>query len=158
MNPVIPSWKDNSQNYLGKVQVVIPWRSIQMLLPHRVRRKLRSKLRSRVSPSSTITSLNSSFSPFDTLKTLQAHRWSVYDGQYLVLLFVGIFSLCVIESPGPFAKALVAFGLITSLLLPATCQFFLPFLPIIAWLIYFYACQYVPPPLPSHPLDTFSYR
>ncbi|OJD25576.1 hypothetical protein ACJ73_03053 [Blastomyces percursus] len=144
MNPVVPSWKDSSQNYFGKVQIVIPWRSIQMLLPHRVRRKLRSKLRSRVSPSSSITSLNTSFSPLNTLKTLQAHRWSVYDGQYLVLLFVGIFSLCIIESPGPFAKTLVAFGLIMSLLFPISCQFFLPFLPIIAWLIYFYACQFIP--------------
>ncbi|KAK2751746.1 Aureobasidin resistance protein Aur1 [Onygenales sp. PD_40] len=144
LNPAIPSWKDQSQNYLGKVQIIIPWRSIQMLLPHRVRRRLRSKIRSRVSPTSTITSLNSSFSPLDTLKTLQAHQWTVHDAQYLVLLFLGIFCLCMIESPGPLPKTLVAFFLVSTLLIPATCQFFLPFLPIIGWLVYFYACQFIP--------------
>ena len=140
MEPGVSSWKDHPQKYFGKVQIMLPWKSIQLLFPHRVRRRLRSKLRSRVSPASSISSLKTSFSPFDTLKSLQAHRWTVYDGQYLILIVLGVFSLCIIESPGPLAKTLVALGLLGSLLFPVTCQFFLPFLPIACWLIFFYAC------------------
>ena len=40
-------------------------------------------------------------------------------------------------------KTLVATALITSLILPVTSQFFLPFLPIIAWLVLWYSCKYV---------------
>ncbi|KAM5466108.1 Phosphatidylinositol:ceramide phosphoinositol transferase (IPC synthase) [Microsporum ferrugineum] len=137
------SWKDHP---LAKPPLLIPWRSLQLLLPlpSRLRRHIRSKLRSRTSPSSSITRLSTSFSPLDTLKALQAHRWTIYDGQYLILIVLGIFSLCIIESPGPLAKTIVALGLISSLLMPITCQFFLPFLPPICWLVFFYACQFIP--------------
>lgn len=76
-----------------------------------------------------------------TIRALQSHRWSLYDGQYLLLAFLGIFSLCVIQSPGALVKAAVAILLLTSLVLPITRQFFLPFLPIAAWLIFFYAAS-----------------
>lgn len=134
------SWKDHP---FAKPPLLIPWRSLQLLLPFpsRLRRRIRSKLRSRASPASSITRLSTSFSPLDTLKALQAHRWTIYDGQYLVLVVLGIFSLCIIQSPGPLAKTIVALGLISSLLMPITCQFFLPFLPPICWLVFFYACQ-----------------
>lgn len=131
-------WKDHPQKYL--INVHVPWRSIKILLPHRVRRKLRSKLRSRVSPaSSSITALKTSFSPLDTLKSLQAHRWSVYDGQYLVIIAMGIFSLCVIGQP-PLLKTLISLAILTSLLLPVTAQVMLPALPMLTYLIFFYAC------------------
>ncbi|KAL4778751.1 hypothetical protein BJX76DRAFT_122636 [Aspergillus varians] len=144
MNPALPTWKDRTQNQFGKLQIQVPWRSIQLLVPHRMRRKLRSKLRSRVSPTSSIASLQTSLSPSDTLRSLQSHRWTVYDFQYLLLLIVGIFSLTVIESPGPLGKTGIFTMLLISLLLPMTRQFFLPFLPIAAWLLFFYACQFIP--------------
>lgn len=116
-----------------------------------MRRKIQSKLKSRLaSPTSSIAALQTSFSPLGTLRSLQRHRWTSYDFQYLVLIIIGIFSLSVIGSPGPLTKTAMATLLLTSLLLPITRQFFLPFLPIAAWLIFFYACQYVvlpPPPL-----------
>lgn len=121
----------------------MPWRSFKLLMPHRMRRRLRSKLRSRISPATSIASLQTSFSPKDTLRSLQSYRWSVYDFQYLLLAIIGIFSLCMIQSADPFGKTFVASALLLSLLLPITRQFFLPFLPIAAWLIFFYACQYV---------------
>lgn len=136
-----PSWKDRKSSTLSQLNYQIPWRSIQLLLPHRIRRKLRSRLRNRQSPASSITLLQTSFSPIHTLRALQSHRWSQYDGQYLLLAFLGIFSLCVIQSPGPFVKTIVATLLLTSLVLPITRQFFLPFLPIAAWLIFFYAAS-----------------
>lgn len=141
MNSSLPSWKDRTQNQFGKLQIQVPWRSIQLLVPHRMRRKIRSKLRSRLSPTSSIASLQTSFSPVDTLRSLQSHRWTLYDFQYLLLLIVGIFALSIIEVPGPLTKTAVFTLLILSLLLPITRQFFLPFLPIAAWLIFFYACQ-----------------
>lgn len=136
----MPSWKDRQQSQFAKVQV--PWRSFKLLMPYRMRRKLRSRLRSRVSPTSSIASLQTSFSPKDTLRSLQSYRWSVYDFQYLLLMIIGIFSLSIIEA-SPLTKTALASLLLTSLLLPITRQFFLPFLPIAAWLIFFYACQYV---------------
>jgi hypothetical protein len=142
MNSTLPTWKDRTQNQFGKLQIQVPWRSIQLLVPHRMRRKIRSKLRSRVSPTSSISSLQTSLSPADTLRSLQSHRWTVYDFQYLLLLIVGIFSLTIIESPGPLAKTAIFTALLISLLLPMTRQFFLPFLPIAGWLLFFYACQY----------------
>ncbi|PKX92015.1 phosphatase PAP2 family protein [Aspergillus novofumigatus IBT 16806] len=144
MNTTLPSWKDRTQNQFGKLQIQVPWRSIQLLVPHRMRRKIRSKLRSRISPTSSISSLQTSFSPVDTLRSLQSHRWTLYDFQYLLLLIVGIFSLSVMESPGPLAKTAAFTLLLISLLLPITRQFFLPFLPIAGWLIFFYACQFIP--------------
>ncbi len=80
-------------------------------------------------------------SPADTIRALRRHRWSFYDGQYLVLAVLGIFSLCIIESPGPLVKTVIATLLMTSLIIPLTRQFFLPFLPIISWLVLFYACR-----------------
>lgn len=121
----------------------VPWPSMPVLIPHRIRRKLRSRLRSRQSPASSITSLQTSLSPSDTLRSLRAHQWSYYDGQYIFLALVGVFALCVIQSPGPLVKTSIAALLTLSLLLPITRQFFMPFLPIAAWLVLFYACRLV---------------
>ena len=114
--------------------------SIPVLIPHRLRRKLRSRIRSRQSPSSSLASLQTSFHPADTLQSLRAHQWSVYDAQYLVLIVLGIFALSILESPGAFVKTAIATLLLTSLLLPITRQFFLPILPIICWLVFWKAC------------------
>jgi hypothetical protein len=135
------SWKDQPQSVFAKSNIQLPWPTLKLLVPHRLRRKLRSKLRNRQSPASSITTLQTSFSPADTLRSLQSHRWTVYDGQYLILAILGIFSLCIIESPGALVKTVVASLLLFSLVLPITRQFFLPFLPIAAWLIFFYACR-----------------
>ncbi|QKX56189.1 uncharacterized protein TRUGW13939_03289 [Talaromyces rugulosus] len=145
MNPSIsiPAWKDRQHTQFSKIPVM-PWRSFKLLMPHRMRRRLRSRLRSRQSPASSIASMQTSFSPRDTLRSLQSYRWSAYDFQYLLLMIIGIFSLSLIQAPGPMGKTAIASLLLTSLLLPITRQFFLPFLPVAAWLIFFYACQFVP--------------
>ena len=135
------SWKDQPQSGFAKSNIQLPWPTLKLLVPHRLRRKLLSKLRNRQSPASSITTLQTYFSPADTLRSLQSHRWTVYDGQYLILAILGIFSLCMIETPGALFKTVVASLLLFSLVLPITRQFFLPFLPIAAWLIFFYACR-----------------
>jgi inositol phosphorylceramide synthase catalytic subunit len=137
-----PTTKDHPQTTFTTAKFPFAWPpSIPVIISHRLRRKIRSRLRANRSPASSLASLQTSFSPADTLRSLRAHRWSFYDGQYILLLILGIFSLCIIETPGPIIKTLVATALITSLLLPITRQFFLPFLPIASWLILFYACR-----------------
>lgn len=120
--------------------------SLPTIIPHRLRRKFRStktRLRANQPTTASITRLETSLNPADTLRSLKKHQWSVWDAQYIFLAILGIFSLCVIESPGPFAKTFVATLLILSLLIPLTRQFFLPFLPIAGWLVFFYACKFI---------------
>ncbi|KAL7266493.1 Phosphatidylinositol:ceramide phosphoinositol transferase (IPC synthase) [Rhizina undulata] len=118
------------------------WPSIPAL--NRMRRRFGSRMRSGQSPTSSLATLQTSFNPADTLRALRSHRWSFYDGQYLILIILGIFSLSVIEEPGAIIKTLIATALMLSLLMPITRQFFLPFLPIASWLVLFYACRFVP--------------
>lgn len=116
------------------------------LIPHRVRRKWRatkSRIRSRQAPTSSIASLETSWSPSDTLRSLRTHSWSIYDAQYLFLAIVAIFSLSVSEAPGPFAKTFFAMLLMTGLCLPIIRQFLLPLLPALTWLFLFSSCKYV---------------
>ena len=136
--------QESAQRFFSRSNILPSWPSMPVLVPHRFRRKFRStrsKIHSRQAPASSITSLQTSFNPADTLKSLRTHQWSYYDAQYLFLAIVGIFSLCIIQSPGPLVKFVVATLLMTSLVLPVTRQFFLPFLPIAAWLVFFFACQ-----------------
>lgn len=121
--------------------------AIPVYIPHRIRRKFRStrsKIRSRATPTSSIASIETSFNPADTIRALRTHQWSYYDAQYLFLAVVGIFSLCMIDGKSPLFKTAVATALMTSLVIPITRQFFLPFLPIAGWLVLFYACQFIP--------------
>lgn len=135
-----PSRKD-LQNTYNKAKLPFSWpASIPAIIPHRIRRKLRSKIRSRQSPTSSLAALQTSWSPADTLQSLRKHRWSYYDGQYLLLLVLAIFSLCIIPSPGPLTKTAISALFLTSLILPITRQFFLPFTPIAGWLVLYYAC------------------
>lgn len=134
--------RNDSQKSYSKFLSPFSWPpSIPTIIPHRIRRKLRSKVRSRQSPSTSLGRLETSFSPADTIKSLRSHRWSFYDGQYLILIILAIFSLCIIPSPGPFVKTALATLIITALILPVTRQFLLPSLPIWLWLVFFYACK-----------------
>ncbi|KAF2819737.1 PAP2-domain-containing protein [Ophiobolus disseminans] len=120
--------------------------ALPSFIPHRVRRKWRatkSRIRSRQSATSSISSLETSLSFSDTLKSLRTHSWSIYDAQYLFLAIVAIFSLSVSEAPGPFAKTFVAGLLMTGLCLPITRQFLLPLLPTLTWLFLFSSCKYI---------------
>ncbi|PUU79668.1 hypothetical protein B9Z19DRAFT_1100716 [Tuber borchii] len=125
-----------------KKQSLLGWPSIPGF--HRVRRKFASRVRSGQSPTSSLAKLQTSYDPADTIRALRAHRWSYWDGQYLFLVILGIFCLSVIETPGAIIKTLISTLLITSLILPITRQFFLPFLPIAGWLVLFYACRFIP--------------
>lgn len=115
------------------------------IIPHKIRRKWRAtKARLRGgSPTTAITQLEISISPSDTIRALKKHQWSIWDGQYVLLAILGIFCLSIMAFPSPLFRTFVAALLLSSLLIPLTRQFFLPFLPIIAYLVLFYSCKYV---------------
>ncbi|MCJ1471425.1 Aureobasidin resistance protein Aur1 [Lambiella insularis] len=119
-------------------------RWVPSLFPHRIRRKLKSRIRSRRSPASSLASLETSFNPTNTLRALRGHPWSFYDAQYLLLLALGAFALCIIESYGPLFKTAFVTSIVTILAIPTTRQFFLPFMPIATWLVFFYSCRFIP--------------
>lgn len=115
-------------------------------MPHRIRRRFRatrSKISSRSSPTSSIASLETSFNPADTIRALRTHHWSYTDAQYLFLAVLGIFSLSMMQHPGPMMKTLISTALMTGMVIPITRQFILPFLPIAGWLVLFYSCQFI---------------
>lgn len=137
--------RNEFQKAYSKILLPFSWApSIPSIIPHRIRRKLRSKVRSRQSPSISFGRLHTSYSPADTVEALRLHRWSFYDGQYLILIILDIFSLCIIPSPGPLVKTALATLIITALILPVTRQFLLPSLAIWSWLVFFYACGFIP--------------
>ncbi|PSS09269.1 hypothetical protein M430DRAFT_37276 [Amorphotheca resinae ATCC 22711] len=120
------------------------WPSLPNPIPRRYRRRLRSKFRSSQSPASSITDIETSFNPADTIRALRTHRWSVYDAQYLFLIMIGIFSLSISQAPGPLMKTGAASLMMLALLMPVTRQFFLPFLPILTWLVFFFNARFIP--------------
>lgn len=140
MTTTFSSRKDHQKTY-SKTKLPFSWpASIPTIIPHRLRRKLRSKVRSRQSLSSALSALQTSWSPADSIQALHGHRWSYYDGQYLLLLVIAIYSLCLIPSLGPLMKTAISALFLTALVLPITRQFFLPFTPIAGWLLLYDAC------------------
>jgi hypothetical protein len=116
--------------------------SIPNPIPYKYRvNKLRSKLRARQSPTSSIADIETTFSPIPTLQALRTHRWTVYDLQYALFFSLGLFAMCISPSPSPLLKAGAVLLLSAALLMPVTSQFFLPFLPILTWLIFFFSCR-----------------
>ena len=118
--------------------------SVRAVIPLRVRRKwraTRTRIRTSAATTNSISTLQTSFSPADTIKSLQQHQWSLYDAQYLFLVLLGIFCLSIMEFPGAIVKTLAATLLLFSLLVPVTRQFFFACVPLFGWLILFYSCK-----------------
>ncbi len=138
-----PKYYVSSSPTFTKAKIPFSWPSIPNPIPRRYRRRLRSKFRSAQSPASSIASIETSFSPSDTIRALRSHRWSYYDGQYIILIILAIFSLSISQAPGPLVKTGAATLLILALLVPVTRQFFLPVLPIFTWLLFFFNARYV---------------
>jgi hypothetical protein len=138
-----PNYYASNSPTFTKAKMPFSWPSIPNPIPRRYRRRLRSKFRSVTSPASNITNIETSFNPKDTIRALRTHRWSVYDAKYLILIIIAVFSLSISQAPGPLMKTAAASLLMLALLMPATRQFFLPFLPIATWLVFFFNARYV---------------
>ena len=139
--------KPGRNSFAQAISQTLP--DLRPYIPHRVRRKWRAtknKVRSGRSSSrgpqsnGSVTKLNTSFSPADTIRALREHKWSYYDAQYLLLLLIAVFVISINEA-SPVIKTAGALGLSVVLILPITRQFFLPCLPIFGWLILFFSCK-----------------
>ena len=110
----------------------------------------------RITTAKSVSALETSFSPSNTIESLRNHRWSGmsswfvwqmlitgFDGQYIFIAIVGIFALSVIEIPGPLIKTLLATLLLIGLVIPITRQFLLPALPVATWGVLFYSARYL---------------
>lgn len=137
---LFPAMLDTHSGTFTK-QTLIGWPSVPGL--NRMRRKLGSRMRSGQSPGSSLAKLQTSFKPEDTIRSLRAHKWTIYDCQYILLAVLGALCLSIMEYPGLILKTVVSTLLMISLILPITRQFFLPFLPVVAWLLLFFSCRYV---------------
>ncbi|RPB11094.1 PAP2-domain-containing protein [Morchella conica CCBAS932] len=144
---LFPAMLDTHSKTFTK-QTLVGWPSIPGL--KRMKRKIGSRMRSGQAPGSSLAALETSFDPRDTLKSLRAHKWSIYDGQYVFIIILGIFCLSIMEFPGPLIKTGVASLLMLAMLMPITRQFWLPFLPVVSWLVFFFSCRFIPAEIRPH--------
>ncbi|EIM84820.1 PAP2-domain-containing protein [Stereum hirsutum FP-91666 SS1] len=88
--------------------------------------------------------LDKSFSPRDTIQRLQKHAFSYSDLAYVFHILLATFWITIMGVPGfPLKLGIPLFyGLL--LLIPFTCQFFLPFHPIASWILTFYSSRFIP--------------
>lgn len=114
--------------------------TLPRLIPHRLRRKLASRIRSRQSAASSFSSLQTSWNPTTTFFKLLAHKWRLSDLQYLFILFIMGGSIYLNHNFSPLLKVAIVVVMSTLCAVPITGQFFLPFMPIFTYLIFFFSC------------------
>ncbi|KFZ02616.1 hypothetical protein V501_09520 [Pseudogymnoascus sp. VKM F-4519 (FW-2642)] len=112
-------------------------------IPRRYRRRLRSKLHARQSPASALSSIETSFSPYVTLHKLQKRRWNLYDAQNIFLVIILLFSAAITPS-APIIKAGIILLALIAAIIPITSQFLIPALPVLTWVIFFFAARFIP--------------
>ena len=114
------------------------------------RRKARRKEKPAVGSSQSVSALQRSFDPLDGVRTLRQRRWSWYDLQHLLTAGFLVFSFAIAPMSW-WAKLGAVVGYSVLLLMPATRQFFLPSLPIWAYLLYFFSSRCVRRPRNASP-------
>ncbi|KAF7291483.1 acidPPc domain-containing protein [Mycena kentingensis (nom. inval.)] len=88
--------------------------------------------------------LDKSLNPKDTISRLQRHKFTWSDSIYLCHLAAAAFWLPLMEVPGYPTKLLIPILFTIALLVPLTSQFFIPAIPVFAWLLMFYTSQFIP--------------
>lgn len=110
-------------------------------IPHRYRsNRAKRNQKKRASGPEDVVSLQKSLNPLETLSKLRNHKWRLLDLQYIILVALIVFSLCITPSAPLIKTAAVAGGLLL-LTVPLTSQFFFPGLSIWAYLIYFFCSR-----------------
>ncbi|KAL0948386.1 hypothetical protein HGRIS_010968 [Hohenbuehelia grisea] len=89
-----------------------------------------------------ITRLDKSLSPSDTLQRLRQHEYTLSDSIYIFHFLLASFWLAMM--PGYPIKLAIPLIFGTLLLIPLTSQFFLPAIPVLAWVLTFYASRFIP--------------
>ncbi|KAF7290596.1 acidPPc domain-containing protein [Mycena indigotica] len=91
-----------------------------------------------------IARLDKSFNPKDTITRLRRHQFTWSDSIYLFHLASVAFWLPLMQVPGYPTKLLIPVLFTIALLVPFTSQFFLPAIPVFAWLLMYYTSQFIP--------------
>ncbi len=93
---------------------------------------------------STLPDLETSLDVRVTIKKLKAHRYTVFDLQYVIMGCSFLFGISIIRNPPLVIRLILVVLLLGSVLTPITSQFFWPAMPIFLWLILFYSSQFIP--------------
>ncbi|TFY73665.1 hypothetical protein EWM64_g10347, partial [Hericium alpestre] len=88
--------------------------------------------------------LDKSVSPRDTIRRLQNHSFTYSDSVYLFHIALATFWITIMESPGFPLKLFIPVLYTIAVLVPFTCQFFVPATPIFAWLLTYYTSRFIP--------------
>jgi len=86
--------------------------------------------------------LDLSLSPAVTLAKLRSHKFRIWDAVYIAHTAVAIFWLVLLPSVALKLVIPTVFSIL--LLVPLTSQFFFPAIPILQWVITFYASRFIP--------------
>ena len=88
--------------------------------------------------------LDKSLSPSDTIQRFKKHNFTLADTVYLFHIFLATFWLAIMQAPGFPLKLLIPLLYSILLLVPLTCQFFLPAAPVLSWVLAFYSNRFIP--------------
>lgn len=91
-----------------------------------------------------VARLDKSLSPSDTLNRLKQHTFTLSDSIYVFHLALATFWITIMQSPGFPLKLMIPILYTIALLIPFTCQFFIPATPVFAWLLTFYSARFIP--------------
>ena len=91
-----------------------------------------------------VSLLETSLSPYVTLKKLQSHQWQRSDLIYVLHIINALFWTALMQVPRFPFKLLIPILWVIALLVPLTSQFFLPATPVFSWLITYYSSRYIP--------------
>ncbi|KAJ7280238.1 hypothetical protein C8J57DRAFT_1124853 [Mycena rebaudengoi] len=88
--------------------------------------------------------LDKSLSPRDTINRLRRHTFTWSDSIYIFHLASAAFWLFLMQVPGYPHKLLIPLLFSVALLIPLTSQFFIPAIPVFAWLLMYYTSRFIP--------------
>ncbi|KAJ7629510.1 hypothetical protein DFH06DRAFT_1304171 [Mycena polygramma] len=88
--------------------------------------------------------LNKSLSPADTINRLKKHKFTWTDSIYLFHLASVAFWLPLLPPAAYPLQILIPVAFSVALLVPLTSQFFLPALPVFAWLLEYFTSRFIP--------------
>lgn len=90
-----------------------------------------------------LTDLETSWDIRKTIHKVRKHKWQKYDLLHVFEFAVLVFCFSIMTAP-VFARILAMSVLLLAISIPITAQFFFPALPILAWVILFFSCRFIP--------------
>ena len=91
----------------------------------------------------SLTALNTTLNPLESIRYLGRRRWHLFDAQYFLFAGLVLFSLAISPS-APLIKTAAVVAGVTLMLIPATGQFLIPGAGIWTYLIFFFLSKFIP--------------